>query len=164
MHRNFTKLFYSNINLQLIFIVDVVRVNKPIEVRISRWSKREQVAILSVAVGTMSIQRNLNPINRLPDPSGSLSANLLSASIVSANRNNVEKVTGSARKIHVYVVATNTASHLLLTTASHLNLSMAHGVTSSINARPPHVTCKIISFNLICMKIIQHKYFFKKIY
>jgi len=115
-------------------------------------------------MGTMSIQRNLNPINRLPDPSGSLSANLLSAAIVSANCN-IEKVTGSARKTHVYVhvVATNTASHLLLTTASHLNLSMAHGVTFSINAHHTRLV-KLFSFNLICMKIIKHKYCFKKIY
>ena len=81
----------------------------------------------------MSIQCYLKPIDGLPDPRGSLSANLPSVAIVSANRE-IKKVTGSVRKIHVYVVATNTASHLLLTMASHLNLSMARGVTSPIHA------------------------------
>ena len=148
MYRNFTKLFYSNISLQLIFIVDVVRVNKPIQ-----GDQNENKLLSSLGLWKpMCIQRYLKLINRLPNPSGSLFANLLSTAIVSANCK-VEKVTGSARKIRVYVVASNTASHLLLTMASHLNLSMARGVTSPINAHHTWLV-KLFSFNLICMKII----------
>ena len=81
MYRNFTKLFYSNISLQLIFIVDVVRVNKPIQ-----GDQNENKLLSSLWLWKpMCIQRYLKLINRLPNPSGSLFANLLSTAIVSAN-------------------------------------------------------------------------------
>ena len=65
-----------------------------------RTSQGVQVA------ATMSIRRYLKPVNGLPNPRGSLSANLPSAAIASANRE-VEK-------------------DLLLTAASHLDLSIIH--------------------------------------
>jgi len=62
----------------------------------------EQVkaAVFSVAVGTMFIQSYLKPINRLPNPRGSLSANLPSAATASVNHK-VEKVSKIERATQV---------------------------------------------------------------
>ena len=101
----------------------------------------------------MSIRRYLKPINGLPDPRGSLSANLPSAAIASANRE-VEKVTGSAKKRGPYkkyvpnVVASNTTSQLLLAAASHLEHDTARGATCSINAHHARIVKFFVQFDL----------------
>ena len=100
-----------------ICIVDVVRVNK---------LERLQVAVFSVAVGTMSIRHYLKPISGLPRLQYRYGAPVshigwLPAIYTPALPN------FCCPYIFVYVVPSNTTSHLLLTVASHLDLSMARG-------------------------------------
>jgi len=98
-----------------ICIVDVVRVNK---------LERLQVAVLSVAVGTMSIRHYLKPISGLPRLQYRYGVPVSHVGWLPATHQHFPI---AAALYFVYMVASNTTTRLLLIMASHLNLSMARG-------------------------------------